>query len=93
MSKSNLDQSYQEKAHAFNQAQIGRFQLKNRAEFQSVKVAVCRGLLDGGQVGAAVGLFPAIYYRTLRPIPRYGAAFGITYAAFLGISAQYRFDV
>ena len=93
MSKSNLDQSYEEKALAFNAANAGRFQLKNRAEFQSVKVAVGRGLLDGGQVGAAVGLFPAIYYRSLMPIGRYGAAFGLSYAAFLGISAQYRFDV
>ena len=74
-------------------ARMNAFQLNNKADFQSTKLAIMRGLVDGGSTGVAIGLFPAIYYRSLMPMPKAGAFLAISYASFLGIASLYRFDV
>ena len=67
--------------------------LQTLGDFQSTRLAVTRGIVEGGSVGLAIGLFPAVYQRSLRPMGAYGAAAGIAYASFLGIASLYRFDI
>ena len=93
MPLANYDQDYQQKALQYNVARASKSQLQNRADFQSTRLAIMRGLVDGGSTGAAIGMFPAIYYRSLMPIPRYAGAVAASYAAFLGVASLYRFDV
>ena len=60
---------------------------------QSVQIAIMRGLIDGGSVGALLGLYPGIYRRSIVPIARYSVVAGVSYAGFLGIANMYRFDI
>ena len=67
--------------------------LQTMGDFQSTRLAVTRGFVEGGSFGVVLGLFPAVYQRSLKPMGAYGVGAGIAYASFLGISSLYRFDI
>ena len=91
--KNNYSCDYEKRALAYNQAHANSLALEARGDFQGTRLALMRGIVDGGSTGACIGLFPAIYYRSLMPLARYSAAAGVSYAAFLGIASLYRFDI
>ena len=93
MPATNLDAEYQQKALEYNQSYAGGFQLSTTGDFQSTRLAVTRGLVEGGSLGVAVGVFPAVYQRSMRPLGKYGMGAGLAYASFLGIASLYRFDI
>ena len=89
----NFDESYAQKAIAYNTLRSDRYFLQQRAEFQTTQLAVIHGLYSGCVYGGGAGLISAIYTRKMRQIPKGAALVGIPYAAFLGISTIYRLDI
>mmetsp|Transcript_13919 Transcript_13919/g.23683 ORF Transcript_13919/g.23683 Transcript_13919/m.23683 type:complete len:94 (-) Transcript_13919:50-331(-) len=93
MPAQNLDQSYQDKAYAYNleraRGPLGYY----RAHYQGTGQAFKLGFYDGAVLGAGVGSLSAIYYRQFLMAPKFSLAGGLTLGTIMMISQFYRFEL